>query len=1057
MMRLKTIQTTYKSVVVLIAVLITLILPSKLLAQNYPVKWYSVGGGLNTNGVIYAMTTFNGDLYVAGSFSSAGGVTASNIAKWNGTTWSSLGSGFNKIVTGLTVFNNELYAVGVFDSSGSTPVSYVAKWNGSAWVAFGSGLNSGVSKIIGYNNQLYIAGGFNSSNGSVPNYVAKWSGTGWVALGTGISQTGTGGQATSLAIFNNELYIGGYFTVAGGVTVNHIARWDGTIWKSAGTGVTGTGATVTCMEAFNSYLYVGGDFTSAGPSATSYIAKWSGTSWSTTSLNLPAKPGSLCVYKSYLYVTGGTSGTTIYRGNGSGSWQGATNGVNGSINSMTVHNSSLILGGPFNQLYPNPPYSNFYGLVNMVVLPDEPTIQSDSIWFNNRTENSMSVHWKRGNGNKCLVAARSYTPINKVPIDTQTYLANDSFYMGSNLGNNTYVVYNGTGNSVTVKNLKSDSMYQFAVFEYNDDNLAGMENYFTNAFQYPTSYRLTMATEPTQSTMGITFSNITLTSMKVNITQGNGFGRLIVAKQGSSVNQTPVDTVISYSPNNTFGSGTDLGGGNYVVDGGSTSFTLTGLTANTMYYFASYEYNGQAYARNYKTTSPYLANQSSLTIEPTNQPSNIQFTNVKDSSMTLSWTGGNGQRRFVVAGTTVLTTNPVDGINYLTNDTFGLGADLGLNHYVVYSGTANTFNLKGLTPNTTYYYTIYEYNGTNTSNNYLLPNPATASKSTLIGEPTSAASNLTLTPITNGITTVNWTNGNGDSRIVIARQGVPISILPVDGNGYNANAVFGSGDDLGQGNFVCYVGNSNSFDLQGLDPSKVYYVAVIEYNGSGVGANYKLNSFPIVNNLPAQPTTLASNLNFSNLTSSSVKVSWANGNGSFRMLIIKEGAAVSKSPIDGNVYVANPVFGTGDDLGLANFIVYNGVGNNVTVTGLNSGSIYHFSLFEFNKDASGPPNYMDAGLTGSVNLFPQSAPNLTNSVSVSVYPNPSNGLFNLNNSGDKKIIIILTDLTGRELAKMALMPKQNIQSDFSTLRSGSYILSFCDGVNTRYERITLIR
>jgi hypothetical protein len=63
-------------------------------------------------------------------------------------------------------------------------------------------------------------------------------------------------------------------------------------------------------------------------------------------------------------------------------------------------------------------------------------------------------------------------------------------------------------------------------------------------------------------------------------------------------------------------------------------------------------------------------------------------------------------------------------------------------------------------------------------------------------EPTIPASNVTFTNVSSASLTVNWTNGNGSGRIVVAKQGSPVNAVPVDGTSYTANAAFGSGSEL---------------------------------------------------------------------------------------------------------------------------------------------------------------------------------------------------------------------------------------------------------------------
>ena len=56
--------------------------------------------------------------------------------------------GMNSAVAGLTVFDDgtgpALYAGGGFTTAGGVSANYIAKWNGSAWSPLGSGMNSWV-------------------------------------------------------------------------------------------------------------------------------------------------------------------------------------------------------------------------------------------------------------------------------------------------------------------------------------------------------------------------------------------------------------------------------------------------------------------------------------------------------------------------------------------------------------------------------------------------------------------------------------------------------------------------------------------------------------------------------------------------------------------------------------------------------------------------------------------------------------------------------------------------------------------------------------------------
>ena len=80
---------------------------------------------------------------------------------------------------------------------------------------------------------------------------------------------------------------------------------------------------------------------------------------------------------------------------------------------------------------------------------------------------------------------------------------------------------------------------------------------------------------------------------------------------------------------------------------------------------------------------------------------------------------GNGNRIVVAKAGSAPSTDPSDGSSYTYNATYGTsGTALG-DGYVVYNGSSNTVTVTGLSPSTTYYFKIYEYNGTGTATKYL--------------------------------------------------------------------------------------------------------------------------------------------------------------------------------------------------------------------------------------------------------------------------------------------------------------------------------------------------
>src|SRR5215510_168686 len=84
----------------------------------------------------------------------------------------------------------------------------------------------------------------------------------WNSLGTGVNSIVYAMYVDTPA---NNLYVGGWFTNAGGVFTSKIARWDGSNWFDLDTGVTiRSYGYVRTIIMYNGDLIVGGQFDSAG-------------------------------------------------------------------------------------------------------------------------------------------------------------------------------------------------------------------------------------------------------------------------------------------------------------------------------------------------------------------------------------------------------------------------------------------------------------------------------------------------------------------------------------------------------------------------------------------------------------------------------------------------------------------------------------------------------------------------------------------------------------------------------------------------------------------------
>lgn len=267
----------------------------------------SMGVGGSSFGV-RAIAVSGSDVYVGGIFSQAIGVPGtSGIAKWDGTRWSALGSGICSLspavcgdVRAIVVSGTDVYVGGSFPAifdptlNRNLTVNSIAKWNGTSWSALGSGLSPVAGAVCGYTigcvvqalavsgDDVYVGGLFTTVGGVPLNSIARWDtkSSTWSALGSGVA-VGYGPFVYALAVAGEGVYVGGNFTMAGGVPVNYIARWDraSSSWSALGSGVAGgeppyPDPSVRALAAMADGVYVGGGFTQVGRDPACHLAQW---------------------------------------------------------------------------------------------------------------------------------------------------------------------------------------------------------------------------------------------------------------------------------------------------------------------------------------------------------------------------------------------------------------------------------------------------------------------------------------------------------------------------------------------------------------------------------------------------------------------------------------------------------------------------------------------------------------------------------------------------------------------------------------------------------------
>ncbi len=276
--------------------------------------WTNVGAGI-PGGLVTALCVFDdgggAKLYAGGTFATAGGVAAANIAAWDGSAWTPLASGLDGAVQALAVHDDgpggtgpALYAGGAFTHSGATALAHVARWDGSSWTALGAGTDDVVYALASHDDgsgaALFAGGAFGTAGGAAASRIARWQGGAWSALGSGLDNV-----VLALRVHDEgagaRLFAGGLFSFSGSLLTLHVARWDGGAWSALGGGINND---VYALASFDD----GGGARLYGDGAQGSTSAWNGAAWSALgahALAVRALQPSSVAGGARLYVAGG--------------------------------------------------------------------------------------------------------------------------------------------------------------------------------------------------------------------------------------------------------------------------------------------------------------------------------------------------------------------------------------------------------------------------------------------------------------------------------------------------------------------------------------------------------------------------------------------------------------------------------------------------------------------------------------------------------------------------------------------------------------------------------
>jgi hypothetical protein len=376
-----------------------------------------------------------------------------------------------------------------------------------------------------------------------------------------------------------------------------------------------------------------------------------------------------------------------------------------------------------------------------------------------------------------------------------------------------------------------------------------------------TALATTPCASPTAPATGLVFGTITDVSIQASFTAASPAtdGYLVVMSTNNALTGNPIDGQI-------YNIGDNLGDGSVIAKGAATSFTATGLSPLTTYYFFIFPMNSVCTGGPLYFTGSIL-NGSAATVAglppcaaPASQPTSLVFGTTTPSSIQGSFTATTADEYIVIRSTSVLSTNPTDGQVYVSGDVIGNGV-------VVQRSNATAFTATGLFANTAYNFYIFSINSLNCVNGpvYNVIAPLTGNQSTQplppCVTPSAQPTDLRLTASSTSVSGTFIAAVGADDYLIVQSLSPTLSATPTDNTDYSVGTAFGSGTVIANH-------SATTFISTGLTPNTTYYYFVFaaSKNCSG-GTKYAIQA-PLTGNI-VTTNALANNVYFGSLHSHS--------------------------------------------------------------------------------------------------------------------------------------------------------------------------------------------
>lgn len=343
-----------------------------------------------------------------------------------------------------------------------------------------------------------------------------------------------------------------------------------------------------------------------------------------------------------------------------------------------------------------------------------PTAQPAALNFGTITGNSIDGSFTAASPapNNYLIIISNNSNLTSLPVDGIDYNP------GDNVGDG-YVIANGNAVNFSATGLSALSNYYFYIFSFNNACTGGTKYLTVSPLEGNTSTTAGVppCTAPAAQAANLAFGTTTSNSIQGSFTAATADGYLVLRSTSPSLSAVPANTTL-------YTTGDIIGNATVVQQNNLNSFTASGLSTSTLYYFYIFSYNNLSCSNGpvYLTTAPLSGSWSTANLSacstPTAQPGNISFT-ISGNAIAGAFTAGSGNDAYLVIRSLspTLSATPVNNTDYNIGDNIGGGT-------VIDNSANKSFLTDGLINNTAYYFYVFAQNkNCSGGTKYLTANP----------------------------------------------------------------------------------------------------------------------------------------------------------------------------------------------------------------------------------------------------------------------------------------------------------------------------------------------